>query len=138
MTMAETPKKAPQAPGGGAPPGAAGARGPGGRAGRPKLPSLVPLLKPYKGQMLLLCLLTMAGSGVGLLVPLVIARAVDAFIAGRLDLGAELVKLVAIAVGTFVFGNLQNLVQTIASERVARDLRTKLAEKVSQQTYAQI
>jgi ATP-binding cassette subfamily B protein len=133
--MAETPKKAGPAPGGGPP------RGPGGPPGRPKPPGLVPLLKllkPYKGQLLLLALLTVAGSGVGLLVPLVVARAIDAFAAGRLDLGAELVKLLAIAVGTFVFGNLQNIVQTIASERVARDLRTRLAEKVSQHTYAQI
>jgi ATP-binding cassette subfamily B protein len=102
------------------------------------MPSLAPLLKPYKGQMALLVLLTVAGSAVGLLVPLVVARGIDAFTAGRLDLGAELVALTAIAVGTFVFNNLQNLVQTIASERVARDLRARLAEKVSQQTYAQI
>ena len=102
------------------------------------MPSLVPLLKPYKGQMLLLILLTVAGSAVGLLVPQVVSKGIDAFNAGHLDLGAELIALTAIAVGTFVFGNLQNVVQTIASERVARDLRTRLAEKVSQQTYAQI
>ncbi len=130
----QKPLQPPSASGGG--PGGPGA--PGGPPGRPKLPSLIPLLKPYKGQMLLLTLLTVAGSGVGLLVPLVVMRAIDAFTAGRLDLGAELVKLIAIAVGTFVFGNLQNVVQTVASERVARDLRTRLAEKVSHQTYAQI
>ncbi|MGZ3313485.1 MAG: ABC transporter ATP-binding protein [Caulobacteraceae bacterium] len=102
------------------------------------MPSLFPLLKPYTGQMLLLTLLTVAGSAVGLLVPLVVARGIDAFNAGRLDLGAEMVTLTAITVGVFVLGNLQNVVQTIASERVARDLRTRLADKVSQQTYAQI
>ena len=128
--MVETPKGPQKAP--------KRARGPGGPPGRPPMPSLAPLLKPYKGQMALLVLLTVAGSAVGLLVPLVVARGIDAFTAGRLDLGAELVALTAIAVGTFVFNNLQNLVQTIASERVARDLRARLAEKVSQQTYAQI
>jgi ATP-binding cassette subfamily B protein len=102
------------------------------------MPSLAPLLKPYKIQMLLLIVLTVAGSAVGLLVPLVVQRGIDAFNAGRLDLSAELLALTAITVGTFVFNNLQNVVQTIASERVARDLRTKLADKVSQQTYAQI
>jgi ATP-binding cassette subfamily B protein len=128
MTMAEKPDKAPRAPGG----------GPGGPPGRPKAPSLVPLLKPYKGQMLLLTVLTVAGSAVGLLVPVVVARGIDAFTAGRLDLGAEVMALAAITVGVFVLGNLQNLVQTFASERVARDLRTRLADKVSQQTYAQV
>lgn len=129
MADQKAPKQA-QAPSG---PGKAG-----GPPARPKMPSLVPLLKPYKGQMLLLTVLTVAGSGVGLLVPLVVARGIDAFTAGRLDLGAEMVALTAIAVGVFVLGNLQNLVQTIASERVARDLRTRLADKVSRQTYAQI
>ena len=122
--MAEKPKKAPG--------------GPGGPPGRPKMPSLVPLLKPYKIQMALLILLTVGGSAIGLLVPRVVATGIDAFNAGRLDLKAELVTLVAITVGTFVFGNLQNLVQTIASERVARDLRTRLADKVSQLNYTQI
>jgi len=106
--------------------------------GRPKMPSLVPLLKPYKGQLLLLVILTVAGSAVGLMAPQVVSKGIDAFTAGRLDLAAELITLTAIAVGTFVFGNLQNVVQTIASERVARDLRTRLADKVSQQTFAQI
>jgi ATP-binding cassette, subfamily B, bacterial len=105
---------------------------------RPKMPSLWPLLKPYKGQLALLIVLTVAGSAVGLLAPLVVQRGIDAFNAGHLDLSAELLALAAIAVGTFVFNNLQNVVQTVASERVARDLRTRLADKVSQQTYAQI
>src|SRR5262245_46520568 len=130
--MAEKPDKAPQAPGGGPP------RGPGGPPGRPKMPSLAPLLKPYKGQMLPLIVLTVAGSAVGLWVPKVVQQGIDAFNTGRLDLGAELVALAAITVGTFVLNNLQNVVQTIASERVARDLRTRLADKISQQTYAQI
>jgi ATP-binding cassette subfamily B protein len=141
----EKPNKGPQAAGGPSGPGIGPGGGPGGRPGgpggppgRPKMPSLVPLLKPYKGQLMLLTLLTVAGSAVGLMVPLVVARGIDAFTAGRLDLQAALIELIALAVGTFVFNNLQNVVQTIASERVARDLRTKLADKVSQQTYAQI
>lgn len=105
---------------------------------RPRMPSLWPLLKPYKGQMALLAILAVAGSGVGLLVPLVWARGIDAFTKGRLDLSSELVVLTVIAVAAFVFNNLLNVVQTVASERVARDLRTRLADKVSQQTYAQI
>jgi ATP-binding cassette subfamily B protein len=79
-----------------------------------------------------------AGSAVGLLVPLVVKNGIDAFIAGRLDIGVELLELTAVTVATFVFNNLQNVVQTIAAERVARDLRGRLAEKVSQQAYAQI
>jgi ATP-binding cassette subfamily B protein len=41
-------------------------------------------------------------------------------------------------VGAFVFGNLQNLAQVNISERVARDLRARLAGIISQQSYASI
>ena len=105
---------------------------------RPPMPSLWPLLAPYKGQLALLVLLTAAGNALNLFVPKVVADAIDAFNAGRLDLNASLIALAALALGTFLFGNLQNVVQTVASERVARDLRTRLAGVVSQQTYAAI
>ena len=105
---------------------------------KPRMPSLWPLLAPYKGQMAILIVLTAAGNALNLFVPKVVADAIDAFTAGHLDLTASLIALAALAVGTFLFGNLQNVVQTVASERVARDLRSRLAEVVSRQTYAAI
>ena len=102
------------------------------------MPNLWPLLKPYKGQMAMLVVLTAAGNALNLAMPKVVADAIDAFTSGRLDLTASLVALAALALGTFLFGNLQNVVQTVASERVARDLRTRLAGVVSVQTYASI
>lgn len=101
-------------------------------------PGLASLLKPYRGWMALLVVLTVGSSGLGLVVPLVIAHAIDAFKAGRLDLTASLIGLLALSVGTFVLGNLLNVVQTVASERVARDLRTRLAGAISLQTYASV
>ncbi|MGZ3306069.1 MAG: ABC transporter ATP-binding protein, partial [Asticcacaulis sp.] len=105
---------------------------------RPPMPSLWPLLKPYKGQMAILVLLTAAGNALNLVAPKVMADAIDAFNSGHLNLDASLLALIALAIGTFIFGNLQNIVQTMASERVARDLRRQLAQVVSQQTYASI
>ena len=104
----------------------------------PKGPKLSSLLKPYKGPMALLVVLTAAGSALGLAVPQVTARAIDAFNAGHLDLSGSLIALAALAVGAFVVGNLQNAVQITVSERVARDLRTRLAAVISEQTYASI
>ena len=104
----------------------------------PKPPGLASLLKPYKGWMALLVLLTVASSGLGLAVPQVIARAIDAFTSGHLDLTSSLIVLTALSLGTFVLGNLQSVVQTMASEQVARDLRTRLAGVVSLQTYASV
>ena len=102
------------------------------------MPSLWSLLKPYKGQMVILVVLTVAGNALNLAVPKVVADAIDAFTAGHLDLNGSLIVLGLLAFGTFLFGNFQNVVQTTASERVARDLRTRLAEVISQQTYAAI
>lgn len=102
------------------------------------MPSLWPLLRPYKGQMIILVVLTAAGNGLNLLAPKVVADAIDAFTSGHLNLDGALIALAGLALGTFLLGNLQNVVQTVASERVARDLRTRLAEVVSLQTYASI
>jgi ATP-binding cassette subfamily B protein len=102
------------------------------------MPSLIPLLKPYKGQMALMSLLTLASSALSLMVPLVSAKAIDAFVGGKTDLTGALIGLTVLALGAFLFGNLQNIVQTVAAERVARDLRARLAGVVSQQTYASI
>ncbi len=88
--------------------------------------------------MTLLVALTVGSSALGLFVPQVIARAIDAFNAGHLDMTATLVELTALTIGTFILGMLQNVVQTVASERVGRDLRTRLASVVSLQSYASI
>ena len=42
----------------------------------------------------------------------------------------------AAAFTIFVFTFLQGILQTYASEKVARDLRSKLADKISRQSYA--
>jgi ATP-binding cassette subfamily B protein len=104
----------------------------------PRPPGLASLLKPYRGWMTLLVALTVGSSALGLFVPQVIARAIDAFNAGQLDMTATLVELTALTMGTFILGMLQNVVQTVASERVGRDLRTRLASVVSLQSYASI
>ncbi len=104
----------------------------------PKGPSLSGLLKPYRGQIILLAVLTVLSSGLGLIVPQVIAHAIDGFKAGDLNMTATLIRLSLLTLGAFVLGNLQMVVQTVASERVARDLRTRLAGVIATQTYASI
>jgi ATP-binding cassette subfamily B protein len=101
-------------------------------------PGLSSLLRPYRGRMALLVALTIGSSGLGLFVPQVVAHAIDAFTAGSLNLTSSLVWLSALTLGTFLLGLLQNVVQTVAAERVARDLRTRLAGVISLQTYASV
>src|SRR3954464_1499340 len=103
---------------------------------RPKGPNLLALLQPYRPLVVLLAVLTIVGNALNLAVPKIVARAIDAYTQGQLVLRPVVIELSAVAFGIFVFLYLQNLAQTLASERVARDLRTKLVDKISRQDHA--
>jgi ATP-binding cassette subfamily B protein len=97
---------------------------------------LFSVLGPYKGIVTLLTFMALAGSSINLLIPKIIARAIDAFSAGRFDAGIVIAEFLAAASGIFVFTFLQWVIQTYTAERVAKDLRTRLADKVSRQSYS--
>jgi len=97
---------------------------------------LLVLLKPYRGLIALLVILTITGSGLGLAVPKIISRAIDAYTNQTFVLSAVVVQFFLVAFFVFALTFLQSIVQTYASERVARDLRTRVAAKISQQSYA--
>src|SRR5215813_8346242 len=106
------------------------------RAGRPLGPSLVALLKPYRPLIVVLVVMTIAANSLNLIVPRVIANAIDTYAQQRLVLTTLATEFFAVAVGIFVFSYLQVIIQTYASERVARDIRTGLVEKISAQDHA--
>lgn len=101
-----------------------------------KGPSLFGLLKPYRGWVALLVILALMSHGIGLVFPLLIARAIDAFGTGTFDLRLTVIEFSAAAVSVLVFTYLLGLVQVSVSELVARDLRTEVAAAVSRQSYA--
>jgi ATP-binding cassette, subfamily B, bacterial len=103
---------------------------------RPPRPSLLPLLRPYRGWIAALIGLTMLANGLNLVVPKLIANAIDAFDAGVFSPVGLVSEFFLVAAGVFVFTYLQAVVQTFASERVARDLRARLIEKISLQDFA--
>jgi ATP-binding cassette, subfamily B, bacterial len=111
---------------------------PAGGPRKPAGPKLTALLTPYRPFVAAIIGLTIAANGLNLLVPKLIARAIDTFAASRLVSGSLVVEFVAVAVGIFVFTYGQNIAQTFAAERVARDLRTKLAARLSVQSLAYI
>ena len=106
------------------------------RPARPKGPNLLGLLKPYRSLVSILALLTVLGNALNLAVPTIVSRAIDAYTQGQLVLGPVVVELSVVALGIFVFLYLQNLAQTVTSERVAKDLRTRLVDKMSRQDHA--
>lgn len=94
------------------------------------------LLQPYMGMVLLLILFTLLSNGLNLWLPKIIGKGIDDFGRGTFQLNALLIKfLVAIAV-ILLFTYLQNIIQTYVSEQVARNLRTKISDKISGQSYA--
>lgn len=108
---------------------------PAGKPGKPKGPGIFSLLKPYRGMMLLLVLLALLSNGINLALPKIIAQAIDAFVGKDMHTRTVVTEFLLAAVFVFIFSYLQSIVQTYASERVARDLRTKLADKISRQSY---
>ncbi|HYR42300.1 MAG TPA: ABC transporter ATP-binding protein [Terriglobia bacterium] len=97
---------------------------------------MVGLLKPYAKLIFLLALLTILGNSLNLAVPKLISYAIDSYTQQRLILSTLIAEFFAVGVGIFIFSYLQVVAQTYASERVARDLRTRLVGKISEQDHA--
>ncbi len=106
------------------------------RPQRPPSSGLLLLLKPYRLLVALLVLLTVAGNALNLVVPELISHAIDAYTQHRFVLHTVVWQFVAVGLLVFVLTYAQNGVQIWASERVAKDLRTRLAAKISVQSFA--
>lgn len=100
--------------------------------------SIFSLLRPYRGMVLLLFFFALMSNGINLWVPRIIAQAIDAYGRGHFILHTVVATYLAAAISIFVFTYLQSLIQTFASEKVARDLRSRLSHKISRQGYAYI
>jgi ATP-binding cassette subfamily B protein len=97
---------------------------------------LFALLKPYKGMITILIIFTLLGNGTNLVIPKIISQGIDAYSNGHFILRTMVTEFLAATLIIFIFTYLQSVIQTYASERVARDLRGKLSDKISRQSYA--
>jgi ATP-binding cassette subfamily B protein len=102
----------------------------------PKPPGMLSLLKPYRGLLFLLLLLALLSNGINLLIPQIVREAIDGYDALHRLPSAVILQFTLAALGIFLFTYLQSIVQTYASERVARDLRARLSDKISRQSHA--
>jgi ATP-binding cassette subfamily B protein len=105
-------------------------------AGADHKAGLFSVLRPYRGIVVLLIFMALAGSSINLLIPKIIARAIDAFSANSFNAGTVITEFIVAASGIFFFTFLQGLLQTLTAERVAKDFRNKLADKLSRQSYS--
>lgn len=99
-------------------------------------PGILSLLVPYKGLIVLLLLFALLSNGINLWLPKIIADGIDAYMHKRFDLRNTLIEFSIAVILIFVFGYLQSIIQVYASEKVARDLRTRLSDKISRQSHA--
>jgi len=101
-----------------------------------KPPGIFSLLKPYSGMIALLLFFALFSNGINLLLPKIVATGIDAYTHKHFDFKHIITEFSIAVMLIFIFGYLQSIIQTFASERVARDLRTKLSDKISKQSHA--
>jgi ATP-binding cassette subfamily B protein len=103
-----------------------------------KKPGIFSLLGNYRGLIFLLILFALLSNGINLLLPKIIANGIDSYTNNTFDLKHIMFQFSLAIVLVFIFTYLQSIVQTYASERVAKDLRTKLSDQISRQSHAYI
>ena len=106
--------------------------------GKGQGPGLFSVLGPYRLIVFILIIMALGGSAINLLVPKIIQRSIDAFTAGSFSATKVITEFLVAAAAIFVFTFHQGILQTITAERVARDLRNKLSDRISQQSYSYI
>lgn len=103
---------------------------------KPDKPNVFAVLKPYRTMIFSLIGFALLSNGVNLVIPKLISHGIDDFSKGIFSYQKIIIEFSVAAFIILVFTFLQGILQVYASERVARDLRTKLADKISRQSYA--
>ena len=98
-------------------------------------PNIFGVLKPYKLMISALIGFALLSNAVNLIIPKLISGGIDEFTGGVFSYQKLIVEFLIAALIIFIFTLLQGILQTYASERVARDLRTRLTDKISRQSY---
>lgn len=109
-----------------------------GRKGKPSSVGLLPLLIPYWPWIALLVALTIASNALNLVGPQLIARAIDSVGGADYRLTTLIEEFLTLAAGVFILTYGQSIVQTVAAERVARDLRARLVDTIARQDFAYV
>lgn len=97
--------------------------------------SLFNLLKPYSKLVFLLLFLTILSNALNLVWPKIVSQAIDSYTNGTMNINYIIIAFLLLSASIFVFTYLQNIVQVYTSEKVAKDLRNKLINKISLQDY---
>lgn len=101
-------------------------------------PNLLLLLKPYRGLIAGLLIFALLSNALTLVIPGLIKIGIDDYTKGNFSLQNIIIAFGVASILIFVLLYAQSILQTYASEKVARDLRKDLSAKISQQSFAHI
>lgn len=100
-----------------------------------KKPSIFDLAKSYRWMIFFLVLLAFLINAFTLVLPKLISHSIDTFVDGSFSYQNTIIEFTLLAVVILVVNFIQNIYQVYASEKVARELRTRLAYKISRSSY---
>ncbi len=98
--------------------------------------SIFSLLGPYSGMIILLILFALISNALNLWIPTIIGNGIDDYTTGNLLYQPLIIRFTSVVFVIFILTYLQSILQTYTSERVARDLRTTLSDKISNQNLS--
>ncbi|MGN6532055.1 MAG: ABC transporter ATP-binding protein [Ginsengibacter sp.] len=105
---------------------------------KPPKANIFKILKPYSGMISGLLFFALLSNGLNLVIPKIIQFGIDDFAKGTFNMQRIITLFLIAAILIFIFSYVQSIIQTFASERVARDMRRKLSSKISEQDYQYI
>jgi ATP-binding cassette subfamily B protein len=103
---------------------------------KPRKPNIFGVLKSYRLMIFSLICFALLSNAANLVIPKLISHGIDDFTNGSFSYRDIILEFLVAALVIFVFSFLQGILQTIASETVARDLRTRLSDKISRQSFS--
>lgn len=106
-----------------------------GKQAREKKVGLLSLLKPYKKLVFVLLLFAFASNGLNLIIPKIIQKGIDDYSARSYRPASIMMWFFLASAVIFILSYAQSVFQTFLSEKVSRDLRQRLSEKISTQSY---
>jgi len=106
-------------------------------AKKPKQTNLFGLLTPHRKLIIPLIVLALAANALTLWLPRLLARGIDSFLrAGSITAILWEFSVASLIIFLLTYG--QSILQTYASEKVARDMRKDLSEKISTRSFAEV
>ncbi|MGE4443367.1 MAG: ABC transporter ATP-binding protein [Candidatus Altimarinota bacterium] len=101
----------------------------------PTKKTLMSILMPYRGLIILLVIFTLVGNTINLLIPKIISNGIDSYSGVDFSLMNVVIEFFFASLFIFIFLYFQNLLQVYISEKVAKNLRTQMIEKISYEDY---